>query len=359
MTEAAPIESDRARELTVNAGLVRILLQTLEERGVSRASLLRASGLDADQITDSQNRIAVAKVCAMCELALNSTGDMAIGLHFGERLHGAALGMLAHLVAHASTLRCGLGALLQFERLVSDHSLYELTERDGRAVLRCCWLPSQEPMRHFIAEVTTSHIFHLLRDCDLHAVRIHFEYDAPAHRNAYKHFFASEVHFRQPFTGLSFDCALLDHPAPHRDDEVYAVLEALADRRLLRLKESKPFAARVRDILVDGVPPRDTDMPTVARALGLSARSLRRRLASEGKPYNVVAKEAMVMVAKNMLRSKRRNWEVAQALGFSDTPSFHRAFKRWTGQTPSRYRLGTLAAERAPSASDTSTPTCS
>ena len=95
-------------------------------------------------------------------------------------------------------------------------------------------------------------------------------------------------------------------------------------------------------------PPQRADMSTVARALGMSVRSLRRRLAEEGKSYNDLANEALAAVAKQLLRDKRRTiQETAYDLGFSDTSTFHRAFKRWTGMTPSTFREAERSDERS------------
>jgi AraC-like DNA-binding protein len=137
-----------------------------------------------------------------------------------------------------------------------------------------------------------------------------------------------------------FERALLDLPAPHRDQEVHDVLSALAERRLLRITQRTPYALRVRDLLVRQEHPQRThDMKAVALSLGLSVRSLRRRLAAEGKSYNSVVREALAIVAKHLLRDKQRTiQETAYEMGFSDASTFHRAFKSWTGTTPSAYR---------------------
>jgi AraC-like DNA-binding protein len=79
-------------------------------------------------------------------------------------------------------------------------------------------------------------------------------------------------------------------------------------------------------------------MEQVAHALGLSVRSLRRRLADEGQSYAAIANEALTIVAKHLLRDRQRTiQETAYEMGFADTSSFHRAFKRWTGTTPGAY----------------------
>lgn len=89
--------------------------------------------------------------------------------------------------------------------------------------------------------------------------------------------------------------------------------------------------------------PHRTDMQSVARALDISVRSLRRRLEAEGKSYNDILNEALATVAKHLLNDPRRTiQEVAYDMGFSDPSTFHRAFKRWTGVTPSAYRESQL-----------------
>ena len=100
---------------------------------------------------------------------------------------------------------------------------------------------------------------------------------------------------------------------------------------------------RARDFLVREGWPHKTDMQSVARALDLSVRSLRRRLDEEGRSYGEVLNEALAIVAKDLLRDPRRTVpEIAYAMGFSDASAFYRAFKRWTGTTPTEHREAAL-----------------
>jgi AraC-like DNA-binding protein len=166
-----------------------------------------------------------------------------------------------------------------------------------------------------------------------------FAYAAPTYQAEYTRVFERAVLFEQPFTGIVFDRALLDLPAPHTDQDLHAAVRAVAERRLLEITQRTTFAQRVREYLVQKGGRHRTDMDEVARAVGLSVRSLRRRLTAEGSSYQAVASEALVVVAKHMLLHKQYTiQETAHAMGFSDARSFHRAFRRWTGATPSAYR---------------------
>ena len=87
-------------------------------------------------------------------------------------------------------------------------------------------------------------------------------------------------------------------------------------------------------------------MNAAARALGLSVRSLRRRLAEEGRAYHDIASDALAAVAKQFLEDGQHTiQETAYEMGFSAPSTFHRAFKRWTGTTPTAYRQGQLRSE--------------
>jgi AraC-like DNA-binding protein len=127
---------------------------------------------------------------------------------------------------------------------------------------------------------------------------------------------------------------------------VRSALQAIASRRVLRLTRRTPYALRVRDQLVKLGPCVRSDMSQVAHELGMSVRSLRRRLEAEGETFNAVANEAAAIIAKQLLEDKHKSiQEAAFEMGFADASGFHRAFKRWTGVTPRSFLEGKNKAE--------------
>jgi len=329
-----------AAERTLSMRFVQALVHVVERAGVPRRAILRALRIDAAQLTVADARVPASELHRMFEHAIELTGDPALGLRWVTGLNAPAFAPLTYLVAHAGSLRQGLDTLSSFQRLVLDGSCFELVEHDGKASVRCGSIPDAPlHVRRLASEMMVSCFWLLLRSGGARPERACFEHAAPPYRKHYTRIFKRAERFGQPWSGVVFDGALLDRPWPHGDEDMQAALRALAERRVLRLTQRAAYAQRVRDFLVGQGRPRRVDMQTVARALELSARSLRRRLASERRSYKDIENEALAIVAKRLLLDERRTiQETAYEMGFSDTTAFHRAFKRWTGTTPSAYR---------------------
>jgi AraC-like DNA-binding protein len=117
------------------------------------------------------------------------------------------------------------------------------------------------------------------------------------------------------------------------------LLRTEGQRRLDRMATVMGPASRVRRYLLSVQPSRIPAIAAVARELGMSERSLRRHLATEGTSYRDVVRSTLETSAGRLLRDPARTIkQTAVALGFADAAAFSNAFKRWTGMTPGEYR---------------------
>jgi AraC-like DNA-binding protein len=117
------------------------------------------------------------------------------------------------------------------------------------------------------------------------------------------------------------------------------MLRSHAERALDRVTVGLGAADQVKRYLLARPAARIPDITTAARDLGLSARSLRRRLAVDATSYRSLVQATLEASADHLLRDPQRSiQETARALGFSNVGAFHRAFRRWTGMTPMQYR---------------------
>lgn len=333
---------------TVSALVIRALVYAAEHAGVSSEAFLRAASLDPQVLENPDARLPLTTAFKLCELVIDLTGDPAFGLHWAEWEKDRLLDPVPHLLTHCTNVRQGLRLLARFFHLLCDDGAYRVLEHDGLVTVHCAIADrASSRTQWFVAEMMVGGFLRYLRTChpDARPHRACFAYPAPAHRAEYTRVFAGRERFAQPFTALVFDRALLDATSPHQDDDVCEALQSVAERRLLRISQRTPYAIRVRDFLVREGFPHRTDMESVARALGMSVRSLRRRLEAEGKAYNDILSEARATTAKRLLDDPRRSiQEIAYDMGFADPNTFSRAFKRWTGMTPSACRRALWAS---------------
>lgn len=158
-------------------------------------------------------------------------------------------------------------------------------------------------------------------------------------------FWTAPVRLGAPAYALEYDAARLDAyartPGPHR------LTAADVHRRLAEMIAGRDAAGgpslsgQVRALLESGV----GDLPQVARRLGCSVATLRRRLAADGVGFRELRQETLGALATQRLREGWRPASVAESLGFSDLRSFSRAFRAWTGDTPSAYARTTAPFE--------------
>ncbi len=329
-------------EDSLSIRLVRALVDGVEHRGVTRADFLHRAQWDPQRLAVVEGRVPYSELGRLSELALDLTRDPALGLHTLKAIRAESVDLVAQLVVRAPTARDAFESLLRLHKLLDDECRLRLKEtgRDVTIRYECPGGLSARAAR-YLTEINVHGLYALLRYFAPHARprRVCFAYRAPSYRAEYRRVFRGLERFDQPFTGVVFDRALMDAAPMYHDEELHRTVHELAASRVLRLTRGARCVDRVRDVLARHEAPSAATMSSVARALSISPRTLRRQLAAEGMSYDAVAQAALAQRARTLLAVERRTIrETALALGYSDPSAFHRAFKRWTGTTPSAVR---------------------
>lgn len=350
--DAAVVNDRDAPQPRVSSLLIRSLVEVAQGRGVDPDALL--GGAADDYLAGPADGWAsLDEFQALMARAIRLSGEPAMGLVCGLEASESSYGLMAPLVSHAQTLRHAIRLASQFHALLLEDARIQLQERSGTARL-CCEL--RYPVDRSVVELIVAGQVRKLRAFGCAATDIclvSFEYARPDYHQTYASAFGGAERFDQRFTGIEFRAQVLDRPHMHRQPELQTVLRIQAERAMERLTRPLSFVERVRLFLMGQQDKQAPDMTAIARQLGLSERSLRRRLEKEGTSFRSLQQSLVHASACAMLRDPDVTLQsIAHELGFADSAAFHRAFKRWSGVTPAEYREA--AASRGRSAADES-----
>ncbi|MFL6212159.1 MAG: AraC family transcriptional regulator [Pyrinomonadaceae bacterium] len=330
------------RPPTIQVRSVVKILDAAAHAGVAPQALCRAVGLDPDLIADPDNRIPFAQLVALYEHAAQLTGDDAFGLHVGERTSPTLFDVLGYVVINSPTLGAALDRLVRYHAIWTDGAIFTLTEAGAQVWLSYDYVAGvATPRRHDCEMTLAINVVFTRRliSIDWQPRVVSFQHPQPADIAEHKRIFRAPVHFNQPRNELVLDRALLALPIARADAGLYALLDRHAQELLARLPQRDDTTAQVRRLLNNALSGGDPNITAIARQLGLSARTLQRKLRTEGTAYQDVLDDMRRELAQRYLRERDMAvCEVAYLLGFSGPSAFHRAFRRWTGVTPKEFR---------------------
>jgi AraC-like DNA-binding protein len=326
--------------MSVAIFFVRTVVDAVERAG---ADLRSRFPLDWRRLEQPEARVEFDQFAQMLSTAVAITGDEALGLHIAEQMPEGAGDLLAHVAAHAPTMREAVEACSQFVPLAIDG--VALGPRDEGDVFVVDYaFPRSTPLAdRVLAELIVAGLVRLARTFTHPAAVprfVAFEHERPPHHREYARVFGEGVRFGQPGTAIGFGREVADRTQLHRHTELYDLrLRTEARRRVERMGTGARATHHLRQYLLAMPAARIPDISRAARDLGMSERSLRRHLAADGTTYRDVVRSTLEASAGRMLRDPTQSIkETAAALGFANTGAFHRAFKRWTGMTPGDYR---------------------
>jgi AraC-like DNA-binding protein len=300
-------------------------------------AILARDGMGPCELARPETRLRRRLVMDLYEAWTASSGDAALGLHAGFRVERGDFETMEYAARSCADLREAIHCIARYVHLLNEAAEVSLVEYGDRALVRFGVndgiLPSRAANDFAIACAAT--FARRYAHVEQPALEIHLMHDAPADTVPYE-IFRAKVRFGMPHNGFVIARSTLDrpmlpaHPAMHEAFEMYAREQA---------EKLTGVRGRARDIILAQLPTRDMSMESVAAEMGVSVATLRRRLEEEKTTFTELVDEIRRDLAERHLRDPRRTIsEVALLLGFAHAPAFHKAFRRWTGGTPSKRR---------------------
>jgi len=168
---------------------------------------------------------------------------------------------------------------------------------------------------------------------------VQFEHQAPSDISEHLRIFGSPVLFGRDSNALFLERALLDRQVPAADQRLYRILTQYLDRVLSEIPTENDPIAQIRKIIAATIRDGEPRLTDIAKKAAMSPRTLERKLKDEGTGFKKLVDDTRRRFALAYLRDgKNTLTEIAFLLGYSEVSAFNRAFKRWTGKTPSEQR---------------------
>jgi len=311
--------------------------------GVAREALCRAAGLDPSALEEPDDAMPFAQLLRLCEEGARLTGDEAFGLHAGERTDVKAYGLLGYVTINRRTFGEALRRVIRYQQIRTNAVEFSLETEGADAHLVYRYRADVAPhgRRHESEEMlsTMARVGRALTGVEWSPREVHFEHARPRDTSEHERIFRADVLFARPLTKLVFDASVLTLPLVGADTTLGSLLERHAEESLASAPRRGLFAGRVRRMIEEGLPACEARMESVCRRLGVSPRTLQRKLREEGTSFQESLEDVQRALAESyLLRPEVAICEVSHSLGFSQPSAFHRAFRRWTGLTPREFR---------------------
>lgn len=318
--------------------LVRVLGLHLAARGLVADEVLPAHVLHGD--SQWFGRVHAEDYCQWLVRAAERLQDPLLGLHLGQALQPAHLGALGYVLTACDNLGAAMMRIQRYHRLVHDINPIEHVFIDGQLELR--WGVSRGKPGALFDEAGVASIVQFGRSlCGqaLALTAVDFVNPAPTDAAPYTRYFGCPVRFDQPATRLVMPVGSLAIPLRQPDPTLRRLMEELVDSAMAQLPEAGDLADVTQRVIGHLAPHGIPELDQVARELRLSPRALYRRLAAQGLMFRDLREAALRRVAELHLNDPRLTLaEVGMLVGYSEQSAFSRAFKRWAGVTPLRWR---------------------
>ncbi|ARN19661.1 AraC family transcriptional regulator [Piscinibacter gummiphilus] len=334
--ESGALASDAHHLLGLQA-----LFAEMADHGIEATALLQGTGLTPAQLDDVQARISPAQKVAIFRNTLRLSSATDVGLRAGSRQRLSDFGVLGYALVSSTNFGEAVDFGIRHIRLAGPVLEKRFRIDNGMAIFEGHDVMALGDVLPLATEFWFASILKLtscVLEAPLPSRLLLLPYRRPAYAAAYERLFGCPVRFEQPVMEWHFDADVLQRPCPNANPITAGLCASFCERLLERLPEESELARHIRTACLNsrGTFPGAEEM---AERLGLSVRTLHRRLADEGQGYQALVDEVRCSLAIEYLRDTAMPVEqIANRVGFSDASNFRKAFRKWTGQAPTAFR---------------------
>ena len=326
----------------IDVVIARRALGLVARAGGPVEAVLAAAGLQRDEVAAADAKITIPQHLAVITTAAKLLDDPCFGLRVAAEMQPRDLGLVGYVGFNAANLGMALAHMASLTPLFSEAS--QVAIAPGAEEVRIVYQPLDPAMAashhiHDFAMAGAVRLCRLLTNTMLAPLRVDLRHANEAGREEYARVLRSPVWFRQPATALTLSSAMLKLPVVSADPNLFRILIAYAEEQLGRRATELDLVTRVEHELIKLLPYGSVSLAAVGRNLGMSARTLSRRLSEEDTTFGDLLDRLRFELAKRYLTGSQQNaTTIANLLGYAEVSAFNHAFRRGSGTSPQAYR---------------------
>lgn len=312
----------------------------IERFGVRPAVLLRQARLPSTFHLNMQGLVTTAQYFALWKALEDLTADPGLGIKLVEAADTAVHPPSSLAAFYARDYRDGLFRIARFKRLCSPEQVH-IADKKTECTITVEWPYATEPEPAISTDVTFASLVELgRRGTGQYLTPIRVELARPNPKSdIHRAYFGCAVRYGAPRNALVLKPADLDRPFPGHNPELLEILTPALASALGELQAHSSINEQVKVVLKRSLASGRPEVSDVARQLGMSERTLQRRITDEETTFRDLLMEARQELGRQLLSDPSSEIdEVACLLGYQDASSFYRAFRDWEGMSPSRWR---------------------
>lgn len=332
------------REHTKLARVPLLLLDYAEQQDCDRVSLMRAAAITAQELEDPDARIAASTVVRLWKVVIEHLDQPGLGVQMGRTVTAKTLGLVGYAMYHSTNLHDAVQCLARYQRIISEAVRYDIVGDGSSTCMTYTAHPALSALRHPI-EGALAALLNVTRELtgrDIVPQRLTLPFPRDESEEEFRRSFGIRPQFESHAAAVLFTDEQMRLPIEAADPTLHGYLTDLAETTLQALHTvDHDFEAQVRETLLRMMPLGKPDLWGTAAEMGMSARTLQRRLHQEGSSFSKVLDDFKRGLSADLLANKKLAVaDVAFLLGYSEPSAFRRAFRRWHKTSPGDYKAG-------------------
>jgi AraC-like DNA-binding protein len=336
-------------ELMLRIGATLAVPAVLQELGASPGQVLAEAGFDLALFDNPGNQISYLARGHLLEHCARATGCPHFGLLVGESAGLDSLGLVGLPVMYPHDVGTALGQLVRYVHLRVRGAVPTLAVEGGYAVVAYQVYRLGAQGNDQTGDGAVAAMFNIMRTLcgsDFQPTEAWFARRRPEKVEPYRKFFQVFLRFDADQNALVFSSTWLNRLLPNADTELRRLLQEQIGA--LEQQHGPDFPEQVRSVLRAALATGHAKADHLAELFSMRVRTLHRRLTEHGTSYQQLLDEARFEVARQLLLHSAKDMaEIAGLLDYGDARSFIRAFRRWSGTTPARWRNDEVATGRS------------